>query len=105
MSIGSDYPQPVNVNGFTCKNCTDVDYAKKHIDPAHPKSGPYNVNAADDPSRQAAVQLGGKLADLQAASSRAADTPSGNDAFADLPPPAHTTVQHAAVGQAINILI
>ena len=52
MSISADYPHPVNVNGFSCKNCTDVDYAKKHIDPAHPKSGPYNVTAASDPSQK-----------------------------------------------------
>ena len=44
-------PPADTVNGFTCRNCTDVDYAKKHIDPAHPRSGPYNINAQDDPSR------------------------------------------------------
>jgi hypothetical protein len=47
MAINGDYPQPVTVNGFSCKNCTDVDNAKKHIDPAHPKDGPYGVNAKD----------------------------------------------------------
>jgi hypothetical protein len=47
MAISGDYPQPVTVNGFSCKNCTDVDNAKKHIDPAHPKDGPYGVNAKD----------------------------------------------------------
>jgi hypothetical protein len=25
------------VNGYVCRNCTDVDNAKKGIDPAHPK--------------------------------------------------------------------
>jgi hypothetical protein len=55
------------VNGFQCKNCTDVDYAKKHIDPAHPKDGPYGVNAKNDPARvgkprDPAVQFGGALA-------------------------------------------
>ena len=50
MAIGTDYPTPVMVNGFRCKNCTDVDYAKKHIDPAHPKSGPYGIDAKDDPT-------------------------------------------------------
>lgn len=47
MAISGDYPHPVTVNGFSCKNCTDVDYAKKHIDPAHPKDGPYGINAKD----------------------------------------------------------
>ncbi len=50
MAVGTDYSTPVTVNGFSCRNCTDVDYAKKHIDPAHPKSGPYGINAKDDPS-------------------------------------------------------
>ena len=65
MSISSDYPHPVTVNGFSCKNCTDVDYAKKHIDPAHPKSGPYDVNAGSDSSRQTAVIFGGRLKDIK----------------------------------------
>ena len=61
MSITGNYPSPVTVNGFSCRNCTDVDYANKHIDPAHPKSGPYDVNAKDDPSRTKAVTFGGSL--------------------------------------------
>jgi hypothetical protein len=68
MTIGSDYPAPVTVNGFLCKNCTDVGYAKKHIDPAHPKSGPYGINAKDDPTVKndpsAAVTFGGNLASI-----------------------------------------
>jgi len=56
MSVGSaNYPQPVQVNGFLCRNCTDVDNAKKHIDPAHPRSGPYGVNAATDPTNPKAI--------------------------------------------------
>lgn len=55
MSISGDYAQPVTVNGFSCKNCTDVDYAKKHIDPAHPKDGPYGVNAKDKPGKEDAA--------------------------------------------------
>jgi hypothetical protein len=35
------------VNGYPCKNCTDVDNAKKGIDPAHPKDGPNGAYAAD----------------------------------------------------------
>lgn len=44
-----NYPTPVVVNGYSCKNCTDVDLAKKHIDPAHPKDGPYGIDAKDQP--------------------------------------------------------
>lgn len=35
------------VNGYPCKNCTDVEYAKKGIDPARPKDGPNGAYAAD----------------------------------------------------------
>ena len=66
MTIGTDYPSPVTVNGYSCKNCTDVDYAKKHIDPAHPRSGPYGVNAKDDPTapKDEAVTFSGTLGAL-----------------------------------------
>lgn len=66
MTISGDYSTPVTVNGFQCKNCTDVDNAKKHIDPQHPKSGPYGVNAKDDPTvrNSPAVQFGGALTGL-----------------------------------------
>ena len=75
MAISADYPSPVTVNGFSCKNCTEVDEAKKFIDPAHPKDGPFGINAADhktgvgkgDTSRSPAVVFGGQLASLVAA--------------------------------------
>jgi hypothetical protein len=76
MTVSANYSTPVQVNGYTCKNCTDVDYAKKHIDPAHPKSGPYGVNAATDPSLAnkpaalASVTFGGALAGLNAAAGK-----------------------------------
>jgi len=89
MSIGTDYPQPVSVNGFSCKNCTDVDYAKKHIDPAHPKAGPYGVNAKDDPTlkTQAAFKFDGALKGV---------TDTSNAGL--------TTQQASAPGQSVNIL-
>ncbi|ESQ91540.1 hypothetical protein ABAC460_06025 [Asticcacaulis sp. AC460] len=74
MAISGDYPQPVYVNGFSCKNCTDVENAKKHIDPAHPKSGPFDVNADTDPTRNQAVRFGGRLSGLEGASSAASAT-------------------------------
>ncbi len=52
MAISTDYPAPVNVNGFSCRNCTDVDRAKKHIDPANPSAGPFGVNG-DTPDARA----------------------------------------------------
>lgn len=65
------------INGYVCRNCTDVDYAKKSIDPAHPKDGPNGVDAPDSrksineivakdqtksPERGPAVVLGGQFA-------------------------------------------
>ena len=69
MAVSADYSTPVMVNGFSCKNCTDVANAKKHIDPAHPKSGPYGIDAKDDPSVKQtatsnAVTFGGNLSTL-----------------------------------------
>jgi hypothetical protein len=74
MAISGDYPHPVTVNGFACKNCTDVDNAKRHIDPAHPKDGPYGVNAADK-TRGKAFSLGGALAGLEIAGASPARAP------------------------------
>ena len=45
--------QTTTINGFACKDCTDIDYAKKHIDPAHPKDGPYGINQPKDDDKVA----------------------------------------------------
>jgi hypothetical protein len=76
MNVNANYPTPVQVNGFTCRNCTDVDYAKKHIDPAHPKAGPYGVDAASDPSlaNKPNVTFDGALKGLNAVTAQT-DTP------------------------------
>jgi hypothetical protein len=71
MTIGTDYATPVTVNGFLCRNCADVANAKKHIDPQHPKSGPYGIDAKDDPTvtktaATAAVTFGWALSGLNA---------------------------------------
>ena len=75
-----NYPYPVTVNGYSCKNCTDVDYAKKDIDPAHPADGPFGIDAKSRPqpalgadastkTHSPAVKLDGALAGASAASS------------------------------------
>ena len=71
MTLSVNYPTPVWVNGFQCRNCTDVDFAKKHIDPAHPQSGPFDIDAKSDPTRlaQNAVSFGGQLAGTTASGS------------------------------------
>jgi len=48
------YATPVLVNGSLCRDCTDVGGAKKTIDPQHPKSGPGNADALNDPSQSTA---------------------------------------------------
>jgi hypothetical protein len=68
VAISGDYSTPVQVNGFSCRNCTDVDYAKKNIDPAHPKDGPFGVNAP--PERAEAVKFGGALSGADPAQGR-----------------------------------
>lgn len=86
-----NYPTPVWVNGYQCRNCSDVELAKKHVDPAHPKSGPFNVDAKDDPSRavqnaeKKSVQFGGALAGLAAGSSSGGSaSATGSGQFLDL---------------------
>lgn len=71
MSINGDYSSPVIVNGFSCMNCTDVDYANKFIDPAHPHDGPAKPASEQQSDHDLkkvtfdaqAVILGGTLAD------------------------------------------
>ncbi len=37
------------VNGYPCRNCTDVENAKKGVDPAKPKDGLDGTNAQNQP--------------------------------------------------------
>lgn len=67
VAISGDYPHPVTVNGFSCKNCTDVDYAKKHIDPAHPKDGPYGLDAKDKPAKPGDTDRTGRADEVRPA--------------------------------------
>lgn len=53
MAISGDYSSPVTVNGFVCRNCSDVDRAKRHIDPADPAAGPFGVNGSHKPGKTA----------------------------------------------------
>ena len=64
------------VNGYVCHNCSDVELAKRNIDPAHPKDGSAGVDKPKAPSnidRNQAVTFGGMLAQT------AADTGLGQD--------------------------
>ena len=54
MAIGTDYPRPITVNGYVCRNCDDVSNAKRNIDPAIPNGV--------EPS---AVSFGGSLSSQQ----------------------------------------
>lgn len=44
MAISGDYSSPVTVNGYSCRNCSEVDRAKRNIDPANPSAGPFGIN-------------------------------------------------------------
>lgn len=69
MAISGDYANPVTVNGYSCRNCTEVDLAKKHIDPAHPQDGPFGLNSKD--AHGPAVRFGGSLQDPTSTSGNA----------------------------------
>lgn len=47
MAISGNYAHPVTVNGFSCRNCAEVDQAKKGIDPANPAAGPGGAREAN----------------------------------------------------------
>ena len=54
------------VNGYPCKDCTDVEYAKKGVDPARPDDGPQGAYATEKPEepkaeRGPAVSFGGAV--------------------------------------------
>ena len=81
------------VNGFVCANCTDVERAKKGIDPAHPNqaatvSGPRDtVNDALSPTgtlTRNAVSFGGSLSHLNALDTKHSSDPLSGQAGASL---------------------
>lgn len=61
MAISSDYPRPITVNGFVCRNCDDVSKAKKFENPAADKAGEVLPRGAER-----AVMFGGSLIDRSA---------------------------------------
>jgi hypothetical protein len=76
------------VNGYVCRNCSDVDLAKRGVDPAHPKDGPNGAYKAETTpaDRGPAVRLDGALAEAAAASpsTRIQPAPYVPGALADL---------------------
>lgn len=72
------------VNGYVCRNCSDVALARRNIDPAHPKDGPADAKRTSSVlpiDRDAAVTFGGTLAVTRAAQSGGADLRQGRDPF------------------------
>lgn len=57
------------VNGFVCNTCTDVENAKKFVDPARPEAGPIN-RSPPELQRGPAVLLGGSFAGGQSQAER-----------------------------------
>ncbi len=43
MQIRTNYPVPVTINGFACRNCAEASLAERHIDPAHPEKGRFGI--------------------------------------------------------------
>lgn len=79
------------VNGYVCRNCTDVDLAKRGVDPAHPKDGPNGVYKADKAQkpdapaeRGPAVRFDGALADALSPTVRVQPTADVPGAVVDL---------------------
>jgi len=72
------------VNGYVCHNCTDIDYAKKGIDPAHPnkndplnpKTKAQNAIAPDKTQINPAVILSGALSSSTTATNQNPSTAS-----------------------------
>jgi len=58
MAISTNYSTPVMVNGFSCRNCSEVDRAKKHIDPADPAGGPFGINSSKSGAAAKALKPG-----------------------------------------------
>ncbi|HEX2815057.1 MAG TPA: hypothetical protein VHN39_01590 [Phenylobacterium sp.] len=88
-----NYPNPVTVNGYQCKNCTDVDYAKKNIDPAHPADGPFGVDAKSAPKGST-----GKTTDIPAVTL--------GGVFSGISPPANSNAPLTATqGQRLDVSV
>lgn len=64
MAISTNYPSPIWVNGYACRNCGDVSLAQKNIDPAKPDAGPFGAN---QDKKTAAVEKLQKHFDAKAA--------------------------------------
>lgn len=64
MAISSDYPRPIVVNGYQCRNCDDVSDAKRNIDPATSKLGTAEAPTGDTTGFSAnGFVFGGTLAE------------------------------------------
>ncbi len=86
MAISGDYSSPVTVNGFACRNCSDVDRAKRNIDPANPSAGPFGINDHSKPGKSGAAKnhfsAEARQQDVMAALHKARSQPSGSLAAA-----------------------
>ena len=102
MAISGDYSSPVTVNGFACRNCSDVDRAKRNIDPANPSAGPFGINDHSKPGKSGAAKnhfsAEARQQDLMAALHMARSQPSGSLAAA-----AYGSSSAAGAGQFVAI--
>ncbi len=95
------------INGYICHNCTDIDYAKKNIDPTHPKDGPYGANKSEAAGHGPAVVLSGALGKAApTAASPPVDGATRNDptsAAASVPPGTGVTPSSYTAGSTVDI--
>ena len=73
--ISADYPSPVTVNGFSCRNCSDVARAQRNVDPADPAGGPFGIAKPD--KAKAHQSVFDRAAVDAAVAARSADTTIG----------------------------
>ena len=52
-----NYPAPVQVNGYACQNCGQVEQAKKNIDPANPAAAPQGAAVKPAPAAGTGARL------------------------------------------------
>ncbi|HWA61645.1 MAG TPA: hypothetical protein VG939_09730 [Caulobacteraceae bacterium] len=87
------------VNGYVCRNCSDVELAKRGVDPAKPKDDPRSP--AYDPAQAKADH--GPAFKLSGALAKAGAVGSASDALPPVDAAAQTFAAASAPGARLNI--
>lgn len=54
---GINYAAPIQVNGYPCQNCGQVEEARNHVNPANPGTAPQDVARKAAPPAGTGVKL------------------------------------------------